>query len=135
METCTPQHPAPAGGLGARKRNNECRLVLFDNQSSRVDKVKRDIGHNELSAEGHVVTGVGHDDSCLSHGLADEHRVVAACFIRGVERVIRRPACGEQVVIVSVTGDAGDEDLGLGGPVNQLHWHRPRPIQPFGEVC
>ena len=135
METCTPQHPAPAGGLGARKRNNECRLVLFDNQSSRVDKVKRDIGHNELSAEGHVVTGMGHSDSSLPHGLGDEHRIVAACFIRPVERVLPRPACSEQVRIVAVTGDARDEDFGLGGPVNQLFRQRARPIQPFGEVC
>ena len=131
MEPRPPEHPAPADELGARERYDDMRPVSSDDQSGGVDQVEADISHNELSAEGHVVAGMGHSDACLPHGLGDEHRIVAACFIRLIERVLPRPACSEQVGIVAVTGDARDEDLGLGGPVNQLQGQRPRPAQAW----
>jgi hypothetical protein len=135
VETRPAERPAPADKLGARERYDDVRLAGSDDQGGGIDQIKTDVGHNELGTEGHVVTGVGHNDSCLAHCLGDEHRIVAACFVRLVERVLPRPACSEQVGIVAVTGDARDENLGLGGPVNQLQGQRPRPIQPLGKVC
>ena len=135
VETRTPEHPAPADDLGARKRHDESRMVFPYNQSSRVDQVKRDIGHNKLGTQGHLVAGVSHHDSRLAHGLGNEHRVVAAGFILMVEGVIAGPAGSEQKGVVAVRGDARDEHLGLRGAVDQLFRQGSRPIQSFGKVC
>jgi hypothetical protein len=111
VETRAAKRPAPGDKVRARDRYDDVRLASSDDQGGGVDQVKTDVRHNELSAEGHVVAGMGHSDSCLPHGLGDQHGIEAACFVRLVERVLPRPACCNQVGIVAVTGDARDEDL------------------------
>ncbi|MCX5134074.1 hypothetical protein OOK06_18520 [Streptomyces sp. NBC_00340] len=89
--------------------------------------------HDELVADGDAELGVGEEESDLPDRFCGEQGVVVGSVDGGVEAVAAGPLGGDLEAVVAEAGAAGEQDLGEGGPVDELLGHRAG--QPLRGGC